>query len=247
MFALLRVVSAHPEGASVTLLAQQTGLAKSTVSRICATLERLEALTRLPDNNRFQIGRGLVALVANLPYSENLIAIAHPYLQQLNQEIGETVAITLPEGDSAYVAYQITSNHAIQVRDWTGMRIPMYVQSTGRVFLAERSSDALDRYFATPRQPYTTKTICDPIQLRTLLDQIKEQGYAWVIEEFEEGLSAVAAPIRDGPDIVVAAVNVFGPSFRFPGESRQELVAERVMAAAQQISARLQEMRLRTT
>lgn len=246
VFALLRTVAADGEGVGVTQLAQQTGLAKSTVSRICATLERLEVLERLPENNRFKIGRGLVALVAHLPQSESLLAIARPFLQSLHEEIGETTALTLPEGDSAYVAYQITSDHAIQVRDWTGMRIPMYVQSTGRVFLAERSSDSLDRYFATPRPPYTAKTVCDPIQLRTLLVQIKEQGFAWVIEEFEEGLSAVAAPIRDGTGVVVAAVNVFGPSFRFPGEGQQEAVTERVVAAARRISAHLQEMQLRT-
>ena len=79
VFSVLRVVAASADGASVTNLAQQTGLAKSTVSRICSTLEDLQAIERLSDNNRFKIGRGLVALVANLPHS-NLMAI-HPYLR----------------------------------------------------------------------------------------------------------------------------------------------------------------------
>ncbi len=240
VFSVLRVVAATADGASVTNLAQQTGLAKSTVSRICATLEGLQAIERLSDNNRFKIGRGLVALVANLPHSENLVAIAHPYLQELNAAIGETAAITLPEGDYAYVAQQIASDHAIQVRDWTGVRIPMYVQSTGRVFLAERTAEAMERYLATPRHPYTPKTVCNPEQFKALLAEIKKQGFAWVFEEFEEGLSAVAAPVRDGTGRVVAAVNLFGPSYRFPGEGRQSAVTEQVIATANQISLRLQ-------
>lgn len=222
VFSVLRVVAATADGASVTNLAQQTGLAKSTVSRICATLEGLQAIERLSDNNRFKIGRGLVALVLpNLPHSENLVAIAHPYLQELNAAIGETAAITLPEGDYAYVAQQIASDHAIQCRDWTGVRIPMYVQSTGRVFLAERTAEAMERYFAARATPTPQKQFAIQNKFEALLAEIKKQGFAWVFEEFEEGLSAVAAPVSDGTGRVVAAVNLFGPSYRFPGEGRQ--------------------------
>lgn len=240
VFAILRAVAACGDEVGVTQLAQQTGLAKSTVSRICSTLERLEALERMPESNHFKIGRGLVALVANLPHTENLVAIAHPYLQELNERFGETAAITLPEGNNAYVADQIASDRAIQVRDWTGMRIPMYVQSTGRIFLAERSSAAIDLYLATPLQPYTAKTVCNPTQFKALLAEVQTQGFAWVFEEMEEGMSAVAAPVRDRTGKVVAAVNVFGPSFRFPGDYAQEEVTRAVVATANQITTRLQ-------
>jgi DNA-binding IclR family transcriptional regulator len=144
----------------------------------------------------------------------------------------------LPEGDNAYVVTQTVSQQAIQVRDWTGIRIPMYVQSTGRVFLAERTPEALARYLAQPLQPYTSQTICDPVQLRGVLSEVRVQGYAWVFEEFEEGLTALAAPIRDSNGRVVAALNVFGPTFRFPALGQQDAVTRLVLATAQQIAAR---------
>ena len=242
VFAVLGVVATSEGGASVTFIAKETGLAKSTVSRICSTLEKLEMMARLPGKEAvgrgFMIGRGLVALVAKVPHSETLATIAQPYLQELQESIGETVALTLPDGDSAYVITQITSQQAIQVRDWTGIRIPMYVQSTGRLFLAERTAEALDRYLAQPLTPYTSKTICAPDQLRLVLTQVREQGYAWVFEEFEEGLTALAAPVRDDTGRVIAAVNVFGPTFRFPAPGQQAEITRLTRLTAHQIAAR---------
>jgi len=241
VFAVLRAIGATTTGVGVTQIAQETGLPKSTVSRICATLEQLALVTRLSgkeaEGRGFKIGPALIALAANVPHTESLAAIAQPYLQRLQEAIGETVALTLPEGDNAYVITQITSRQAIQVRDWTGVHIPMYAQSTGRVFLAERTADALDRYLAQPLQPYTSKTICDPVQLRLILAQVREQGYAWVVEEFEEGLTALAAPVRNGAGQVIAAVNVFGPTFRFPATGRQAEITQLTLQTAQQISA----------
>lgn len=241
VFAVLRVIGATTEGAGVTQIAQQTGLPKSTVSRICATLEQLALVTRLSGKEAggrgFKIGTALVALVANVPRTESLATIAQPYLQRLQEAIGETVALTLPEGDNAYVVTQITSHQAIQVRDWTGVRIPMYLQSTGRIFLAERADEALDRYLAQPLLPYTSKTICDPTQLRQILAQVREQGYAWVAEEFEEGLTALAAPVRNATGQVIAAVNVFGPTFRFPAAGRQAEITLLTLQAAHLIGA----------
>lgn len=239
VFALLRVVAATAEGATVTQLAKETGLPKSTVSRLLAALEQVEAVTRASAGHGFTIGPGLVALVAQVPHPQTLSTIARPYLQALQEAIGETVALTLPEGDDAYVALQLTSHHAIQVRDWTGVRIPMYVQSTGRVFLAARPDEALARYLAGPLHPYTAKTIVTPTDLQTELDRVRADGYAWVSEEFEEGLTAVAAPVYDGTGHVVAAVNAFGPTFRFPATGQQATITRQVIAAAQQIAVRL--------
>jgi DNA-binding IclR family transcriptional regulator len=177
--------------------------------------------------------------VANVPHAETLAVIAQPYLQALQEAIGESVALTLPEGDNAYVVTQITSQQAIQVRDWTGIRIPMYLQSTGRLFLAERTTQALDRYLARPLMPYTSKTICEPDGLRRVLAQIGQQGYAWVFEEFEEGLTALAVPVRDASGSVIAAVNVFGPAFRFPAPGQQAEITRLAQLTAQQIMARL--------
>lgn len=238
-FAVLNVVAHAGEGVTLTQVAKQAHLPKTTAFRLLATLEQLEAVERVDAGRGYKIGRTILALAAQSPHAENLAAIAQPYLQELHEALGETVALTLPESDNAYVVAQITSQHAIQVRDWTGERIPMYVQSTGRVFLAARSAEALERYLARPLMAYTKKTICEPEAMRQMLAQVAAQGYAWVFEEFEEGLVAVAAPVRDQSGKVVAAVNAFGPGFRFPGQGQQERVTHLVVDMAQRLSEQL--------
>lgn len=238
-FGILRVVAGSARGTTVTEVTRQTGLPKSTVSRLLATLEQLEAVERNSATNVFTIGRGIVALAAHVPHSDTLAVIARPHLQELSEQIGETVALAMPDGDYAYVADQISSRHAIQVRDWTGQRIEMHALSTGRVFLAARTPEALARYLAKPLARYTAKTICDPAALGAAIAQVRAQGYAWIFEEYEEGLNALAVPIRDQAGRAVAAVNVFGPAFRFPAAGQQARITQLVQDAAQAISRRL--------
>jgi DNA-binding IclR family transcriptional regulator len=68
-----------------------------------------------------------------------------------------------------------------------------------------------------------------------ILAQVRTQGYAWVVEEFEEGLTALAAPVRNVAGQVIAAVNVFGPTFRFPAAGRQAEITQWAIACAQQM------------
>lgn len=241
-FTVLRVVAAGERGATLTEVARQANLPKSTASRLLGALEQLGAVRRDAATNAFSIGRAIIDLAARVSPAETLVAIARPYLQELSEQIGETVALALPDGDYAYVADQITSRHAIQVRDWTDQRIPMYVLSTGRVFLAERAPEALDRYLAAPLARYTARTICDPDPLRAAIAQARAQGYAWIFEEFEDGLNALAAPIRDPVGHTIAAVNLFGPAFRFPAAGQQQRITELAVAAAQKITGRLQQI-----
>jgi DNA-binding IclR family transcriptional regulator len=117
----------------------------------------------------------------------------------------------------------------------------MHAVSSGQVFLANMSEPAIERYLALPRVAFTDRTLTDSTALRERLRGVLLAGYAWVHDEFAEGLSSVAAPIVDALGNVNAAVHVHGPSYRFPGAGTEERVAEAVMAAAAQISARARE------
>ena len=77
------------------------------------------------------------------------------------------------------------------------------------MLLASLSPDDLDEYLATAHlDQLTDKTVTDPTRLRTVLDEVRSQGYAIVDQEMEEGIRAVAAPLRDGNGATVAAVNL---------------------------------------
>jgi DNA-binding IclR family transcriptional regulator len=99
----------------------------------------------------------------------------------------------------------------------------------------------IERYLAMPRVAFTDQTLTDSAALRDRLRRVQLDGYAWVREEFAEGLNSVAAPIADALGNVNAAVHVHGPSYRFPSAGAEERVAAAVMAAGARISARTRE------
>jgi len=111
--------------------------------------------------------------------------------------------------------------------------------------LAGLAPAALDRFLATPLESFTPVTLVDAEALRERLRMILRDGYAWVRDEFSEGLASVAAPVVDGDGEVLAAVHVHGPSYRFPASGTREQVTERVTRAAGRISAELRSSRPR--
>ena len=77
-----------------------------------------------------------------------------------------------------------------------------------------------------------------PTKLRERLARVRGDGFDWVIDEFQVGVSSVAAPVKDARGNVIAAIHLHGPTFRFPGSSGRQFEA-RVVAAADRLSRQL--------
>ena len=78
---------------------------------------------------------------------------------------------------------------------------------------------------------FTPNTITDRRALRAELRRIRERGYAMDDEEIEIGLKCVAAPIQDASGIVIGALSISGPAFRFEGKEAERLTAQALRAA----------------
>jgi DNA-binding IclR family transcriptional regulator len=232
-FAILEEVAQRPAG--VTAIAQRVRLPKSTVARLLATLEGVDAVERF-DGSRWRIGPGVSALTAAVSPERSLVSIAHPFLVDLVSDLGEDAGLGLPDGNEILYVDQVESDHPVQVRDWTGTRVPMHAVPSGLVLLAEWPADALSAYLSTALVPLTRNTVTDPAGLRARLAAVREAGYAWGLEEFAEGIDSVAAPIRDERGKAVAAIHVHGPSYRFPRSGDESRVAAAVVEAAAGVS-----------
>jgi DNA-binding IclR family transcriptional regulator len=232
-FAILDEVAQRPAG--VTAIAERVRLPKSTVARLLATLEDVDAVERF-EGSRWRIGPGVEALTAVASPERSLVSAARPFLVDLVAELGEDAGLGLPDGNEIHYVDQVESDNPVQVRDWTGTRAPMHAVPSGLVLLAEWPKDALDAYLAGELAALTRRTVTDPAELRARLVAVREAGHAWGIQEFAEGIDSVAAPIRDARGKAVAAVHVHGPSYRFPRGGTEAAVAEAVVAAASGIS-----------
>ncbi len=236
-FALLRCLSSGAAG--VSELADRSQLPKSTVSRLLSTLQDLGVVEQLDAGGDYRIGGGLIDITAGASPGRNLVALARPHLTDLAEALGEATGLSVLDGESVYYLDQIDSSHAVQVKDWTGERIPLHVVSSGLVLLAALSEAVREAYLRRPLQQSTPRTMIDPNALRARLTAVAAAGVAWVYEEYAEGINSVAAPVHDATGHVVAAIHAHGPSYRFPAPGQADSIATQVVDAADRASIRL--------
>ncbi|MDQ3691873.1 MAG: IclR family transcriptional regulator [Chloroflexota bacterium] len=236
-FAVLSALGDGPMG--VTEVAQRAGLPKSTAARMLASLVGEGAVEQVAGDARYRLGARIVSLAAGVVPIRSLVALARPVLVELASQVGEAAGLAVLDGHVVHYIDQADTTHQVLVRDWTGTRLPIHAVSSGQVFLAHMSPNAVAGILEEPLERFTPRTIVDPTVLRDRLHRIQLDGYAWVGDEFAEGINSVAAPIADVIGNVSAAVHVHGPAYRFPTPLAKSTIALQVLAAATRISARL--------
>jgi IclR family pca regulon transcriptional regulator len=121
-----------------------------------------------------------------------------------------------------------------------GTRFPAYATSMGRVLLAGLEPDELDAFLARVELVrLSARTITTEPKLRAELARVRRQGWAMVDQELEEGLRAVAAPIRDRGGRVVAAVNLSAHASRTSLDAVKRTLLPPLLATAERIGADL--------
>ena len=233
-FAVLGALTDGPIG--VTEVADRVGLPKSTAARMLASLAREGAVEQVPGETRYRLGGRIETLATGLVATRSVVVVARPHLAELAASIGEAAGLSIPDDREVHYIDQVDTPNPVGIRDWTGSRVPMHAVSAGLVFLAHRSTAAIERYLAEPLLALTPRTTTDPEILRERLRAVALAGFAWVHDEFAEGISSVAAGIADASGEVVAAVHVHGPSYRFPPPGRDAALGLHVATTATRIA-----------
>jgi IclR family KDG regulon transcriptional repressor len=206
----------HPER-GVSEIAEVVGLHKATTHRILATLMNYGFIERSPDGLKYRLGLELIDLGFKVTRRMDLRREALPYLKNLAIEINEAVDLSI--WDQAQVLYieMIQSNHALTVSASVGQRLPAFCTASGKLFLAALPKEELTAYLKMPMQSFTKNTFIDPPQILNMLQRVKDEG-------FEYGVSAVAAPVFNRQNHVMAAVSIPGPASRLTPDRIKELV-----------------------
>jgi IclR family pca regulon transcriptional regulator len=110
----------------------------------------------------------------------------------------------------------------------------------GRVLLSGLDDEALDAYLETVELArLSPRTVTSTSTLRAELERVRTQGWAIVDQELEEGLRAVAAPIRDRDAHIVAAVNISAHASRSSPDAIRRDLLPHLLATAARIEADL--------
>jgi IclR family acetate operon transcriptional repressor len=237
-FAILRALAVGPSG--VTDLAERVDLPKSTVARLLNALETEGAIEQLESGGEYRLGPAIEAIAGGSSQGRSLIAAAQPFLVDLSERTQEASGLDILEVGEVQFIDMVESGQDVQIRDWTGEGGPAHSLSAGIAILAHSSKAEVEAYIAAGLEPMTPNTLRTGTELKERLVQVRSAGYAWVFEEFAEGINSVAAPIF-GPEGVVAALRIHGPTYRFPDPERMHDIGLLVAEAATQLSEQLQE------
>jgi len=237
-FAILRALTDGPLG--VTAISRRVALPKSSTSRLLWSLIDQGAVEQLLDGH-YGLGPMMSRLASGPNPGRHLVLVARPHLAAMAEATGEIATIGIPIGREVLYIDQVGGSHEISVRDWTGARKPMHQVSGGQVLLAALSQNQLNAYLSEPLARSSMATITDPNVLRRRLRTIVEEGYGWVIGEYSEGLSSVAAGVADRDGHVVCVIGLHGPSFRFPLPGRKSAIGQLVAEGAARMALDLRQ------
>lgn len=215
MMSLLDALARHAEAANLKQLATETGLHPSTAHRILSVMVDSRIVDRT-EPGLYRLGIRLLEL-GNLVKSRlNVRQIALPFMQQLHQELHETVNLSVRQGDEVvYVERAASHRSMMRVVQLIGARAPLHITAVGKLLLAEDDPEAVREYARRTGLPrYTSNTLTDLADLERELDRIRRDGYAYDNEEAEKGVSCIGAGIHDDEGKLVAGLSVSAPSDR---------------------------------
>jgi DNA-binding IclR family transcriptional regulator len=238
---VLRVLQSFEPGdrdVSLGEIATRVGLPKSSVHRLLATLTAHRLVERDPSTRRYRLGIRLFELGSAAIHERGLHSATLPALEDLSARSGETCHLAVLSGTEAVYVYKLDGPSSIIMSSRVGGRAPCHATSIGKVLAASAGDDFLRALRELPLRRFTPRTITSLKAFEAELTSVRGQGYALDLEEFEEGLRCIAAPVRDHSGRVIAALGIAGPRRRLEDERLGGLV-EIVIAAAQRLSRNL--------
>ena len=231
---LLDVIASHDEPVSLKIISAETGLHPSTAFRILASLSEQDFVKRTARGN-YQLGIKLAQLGSRVNAGIDIRKVALPLMEKLRDQLGESVNLTVREGDEVVYIERALSRRMMRVEQVIGSRAPLHVTAVGKLMLGELGEAACRSYAKRSKLPaYTANTRNKITALLQDCTASAKRGYALDNEEAELGVGCIGALVRDASGQVVAGLSVSAPI-----ERRRKEWIEQVMETAAQISRQL--------
>ncbi len=235
MMSLLDALAGHAEPVGLKQLARLTGLHPSSAHRILNVMVEKRLVERV-EPGTYRLGIKLLEL-GNLVKSRlNVRQVALPFMQKLNEELGETVNLILRQGDEVvYVERTFSGKSMMRVVQLIGARAPLHITAVGKIFLAADGPDGCAKYARRTGLPaFTEHTITGLEELCAKVGQARRDGFAFDDEEAEKGVGCIGAGIYDASGRLAAGLSVSAPAERL-----NKAWAARVKESADEISRAL--------
>jgi len=232
---LLELV-AQADGAALTDLAEQSGMAPSTVHRLLTSLSRHGMVSHDGETGAWIIGVKAFEIGTAYLRFRKLGTISRPFLKQLMEGCGETANIAIEDdGDVVFIS-QVESHAPMRAFFRPGRRGPIHASGIGKAILSTWPDSRIEALLAgRTLQHFTDKTRDTVPTLLEDIARIRARGWSIDDQEHTLGMRCVAAPIFDEYGEAVAGISVSGPAVRLP-DAKVEAFGPVVRAAAEGVT-----------
>lgn len=236
--AVIRTFGRDAQHQTLSQVASRARLSRATARRFLHTLTELGYAHF--DGKHFALTPRVLDLGYAYLASTSLWEVAQPHMEKVTATLHESCSVSvLEDTDVVYVA-RVPTQRIMTVTLGVGIHLPAFATSMGRTLLAYLPEPQLERFFATARfEPLTERTVTDPRDLRAILKEVAQRGWALVDQELELGVRSVAAPIRDASGRVIAAMNASGHASRVTVPQMKRDFVPVLLEAVHNVSATL--------
>jgi DNA-binding IclR family transcriptional regulator len=191
-------------------IARRTGVNVSSISRLLSTLTTAGLVQYVPSTGRYRLGIRIMQLANAARDSLDIRHLARPLLEELSGITGETSTLSLPAVHDLITIDFVPSPRSVRSVAQIGRNSVAHATAAGKVLLAWGG-----QLPEGPLTAYTERTITDRDALAVEIERVRERRWAQAVGEREEELNAVAVPVLDSADGLVAVLGVQGPTGRF--------------------------------
>ncbi len=225
----------HNNDLGTSEISARLGLHKSTVSRLLSVLTSHGFLQHDAKTRKFRLGisAAKISTAIKQSLSEQLVSIAQPHLDNLRNEIGETVALEVWARNATIMAYRA---EALRLRRVyllrPGDRVDVHVSAGARAILAFSAPHTVDHILKGPFKRYTENTIVDKSTLKEKVRTARDEGFAISKGERNPDSHVIAVPIFDYEKRPVAAISLFTNTEELPKLLEADIIAKLKKTAA---------------
>lgn len=222
----------------VSELARQLDYPKARIHRHLTGLREHGYVTQAARSTRYTIGWRLYLLGQQLVRRFDVLAIARPLMEQLRDEVGQTVVITTFSEREVIVLDFVPGRSPLEIGLRPGTRFPFNTVAQGKVVLAFGPATILASVLERPLESSTSHTITDADRLAVEIELVRKRGWADAPEEIFTGINAIAAPIFRDDGKLFGSLALVGSVHYLSNPPAPEMVAS-LSSAASRISQAL--------
>lgn len=237
---VLEQLARHPEGCTLSFLADAANMPVSAAHRLLVDLAALGYVRQVEDQGKYQLTIKLVSLGLGFLSRSGVVNVAQPLIDELAAHCGELVRLAVVDGDNlTFVAKAQGATGALRYDPDMGLSVPLSCSAAGHAWLSTMDEDeALQRVarqgLASPAD-YGPRAPTSILTLLPFIRQARERGFSLIVEVFAPGMSALSAPVRRHDGVTIGVITVAGPMFRLT-EERMLALAPRVIETASAVA-----------